>query len=362
MDFTGIKTQYKLYKNEIDHAIQQVLESGQFIMGKQINELEKTLAEFVKVKHVITVSSGTDSLLIALMALNVGPGDEVITVPFTWISPSEVIALLGARPVFVDIDPQTYNMDSEKLEKAITPKTKAIMPVSLFGQMADYTSINQVARKHNIPVIEDGAQSFGATHYGQASCSLTSIGSTSFFPSKTLGCYGDGGALFTNDDALAQKMRAIRTHGCEVRHHHHYIGLNGRLDTIQAAILLVKLRYLSQELKLREQVGSRYTKKLKNDYLTPHSLKENTHVYSQYTIRLKNRDVVSQALEKEGIPTQIYYPKCIHLQPAFQYLGLKEKSFPVAEQASHEVLSLPMHPWITEKDQDLIVEIIKSKL
>lgn len=360
MLFIDIKKQYQLYKADIDRAIHDVLDEGSFIMGPQVNNLEDALAKYVGVKHCIGVSSGTDSLQIILMALGIGPGDEVITVPFTWISTAEVIALVGATPVFVDIDPETYNIDIDQLEAAITPRTKAIMPVSLFGQMPDFAKINAIARKHHIPVIEDGAQSFGATQNGKKSCGATSLSSTSFFPAKPFGCYGDGGAIFTHDDALAAKMRAIRTHGGEVRHHHLYIGLNGRLDTLQAAILLAKFPHFPKEVKLRQEIGARYSRMLSDCCKTPVVQKGNTHVYSIYTIRVPNRDFVAEELKAQGIPTGIYYPKCLHQQPAFAYLGYQDGSFPAAEEAAKEVISLPMHPWLTQEDQDRIVDAVKN--
>jgi UDP-2-acetamido-2-deoxy-ribo-hexuluronate aminotransferase len=258
MQFIDLKTPHQLHKQEIEGRIQAVLDHGAFIMGPEIAEVEKQLAAFVGVKHAITVSSGTHSLEIALRALGIGPGDEVITVAFTWISSAEVVPLVGAKPVFVDIDPVSFNLDVSKLEKAITPRTKAIMPVSLFGQMPDYAAVNAIAKKHGIPVIEDGAQSFGATQNGKQSCGVTLIGSTSFFPAKPLGCYGDGGALFTDDDALAAKMKAIRTHGGEKRHHHTLVGTNGRFDTLQAAILIEKLAILEDEMEARRTVAQRY--------------------------------------------------------------------------------------------------------
>ena len=362
MEFSGIKTQYQLYKKEIDAAIFRVLEEGQFIMGKEVLQLEHALAKFVGVKHVIAASSGTDGLLMALMALNIGPGDEVVSTPFTWIATAEAITRVGAKPVFVDIDPETYQMDANKIKTAMTFKTKALLPVSLFGQMADMEAINRIAADHGIPVIEDGAQSFGARQNGKYSCSMTTIGATSFFPTKPLGCYGDGGALFTNDDALAKKMRAIRTHGASVRYQHDLIGINGRLDTIQAAILLIKLAHLPKEIKVREQIGARYSELLKDYCAIPKIQKGNTHLYSQYTLRLKNRDSMAQALNAKNIPTAIYYPKCIHEQPAFHYLGFAKGSFPIAEQACREVISLPMHPWLSKEDQDLIVSTIVNNL
>lgn len=354
MDFIDLKTQYRRYKKEIDTAIQKVLDHGAYILGPEVRELEEQLAHYVGVKHGITVASGTDALLIALMAYDIGPGDEVITVPFTWISTSEVIALLNAKPVFVDIDPDTYNIDVTKLEAAITPRTKAIMPVNLYGQMPDYDVINAIAAKYGIPVIEDAAQSFGATQRGKKSCAISEIGAASFYPAKQLGCYGDGGALFTNDDALAAKMRALRTHGGEVRHHHIYVGLNGRFDTIQAAILLAKFKHFEEELRLREQIAARYNEKLKGACEIPVTAPFNTHSYAQYTIRVKDRDALANHLQADGIPTAIFYPKCVHEQPCFAYLGYTKGSFPVCEKAAEEVISLPFHPWLTEEVQDRI--------
>lgn len=362
MEFIDLKKQYLLYKKEIDQSIQKVLDKGQYIMGEEVKNLETALAKFVGVKHCIGASSGTDTLLIALMALGIGPGDEVITVSFTWISTVEVIALLGATPVFVDIEPDTFNIDISKLEKAITPRTKAIMPVSIFGQMPDYDQINAIAKKHKLPVIEDGAQSLGATQNGRMSCGVTLIASTSFYPAKVFGCYGDGGALFTNDDALASKMRAIRTHGGEVRHHHTCIGINGRLDTLQAAVLLAKFPHFPDEIKARHRIGARYSEMLKGVCIAPKIQKGNTHTYHQFTIRVPNRDDVSKFLNQKGVPTAIHYPKCVHEQPAFAYLGYEWGSLPESERASREVLSLPMHPWLTEEDQDTVVAAIKEAL
>lgn len=362
MEFIDIKHQYRLYKKEIDQAIHVVLDKGNFIMGEEISQLEATLAEYVGVKHCIGVSSGTDSLQIALMALGVGPGDEVITVPFTWISSAEVIPLVGATPVFVDIDPDTYNIDLKLMEEAITPRTKAIIPVNLFGQMPDYTAINAIAAKHGIAVIEDAAQSFGATQNGKMSCGMSLIGSTSFFPAKPFGCYGDGGALFTNDSDLNSKMRAIRVHGGEVRHHHPYLGLNGRLDTMQAAILLAKFPHFPGEVIARERIGSRYSELLQDCCVVPKVQEGNSHVYAIYTIRAADRDQLGKDLKEQGIPTAVYYPKCLHEQPVFASLRYGKGSFPVAEKASREVISLPMHPWLTVEDQDRVVNGVKELL
>lgn len=360
MEFIDLKKQYQKHKNEIDNAIHKVLDHGQYIMGPEVQELERQLADFVGVKHCISAASGTHTLEIALRALDIGPGDEVITVPFTWISSAEVINLVGATPVFVDIDPITYNIDVNKIEQAITPRTKAILPVNLFGQMPDYGVINAIAAKYNLPVLEDAAQSFGATQNGIKSCAISTIGSTSFFPAKPLGCYGDGGALFTDNDLLASKMRAIRTHGALVRHEHHYIGMNGRLDTLQAAILLAKLAHFPEEVEARIKLGAYYTEKLQDICSAPIVSEGNTHVYAQYTIRVEDRDALSRHLKKQNIPSAVYYPKCVHLQPVYAYLGHQEGSFPVAELASKEVLSLPMHPWLTFEEIDKVVECIEA--
>lgn len=362
MEFIDLKQQYRLYKNEIDKGIHEVLDQASFIMGPQVKTLEASLAQYVGVKHCISASSGTDTLMMALMALGIGPGDEVITVPFTWISSTEVIGLVHATPVFVDIDPETFNIDVSKIENAITHRTKAILAVSLFGQMPDYAAINAIAAKYGIAVIEDGAQSFGASQNGKKSCGVTLIGSTSFFPAKPLGCYGDGGALFTNDDKLAARMRAIRTHGGEQRHHHPYLGINGRLDTIQAAVLIAKLAHFPDEVKSREAIGARYSALLQDCCVVPKVQKGNTHVYAIYTIRTPERDVLSQHLKDKNIPSAVYYPKCVHEQPVFAYLGYEKGSFPEAEKAAQEVISLPMHPWLTEEEQDQIVAAVKSSL
>ena len=364
MEFIDLKAQYKAYQKEIDSRMAKVLEHGRFIMGPEIQELEQTLAEFVGSKYCFTVASGTHSLEIALRALNVGPGDEVVTVPFTWISTAEVVALVGAKPVFVDIDPVTFCLDVSKLETAITPHTKAIIPVSLFGQMPDYEAINRIASKYDIPVIEDGAQSFGATQHGKRSCSITKIASTSFFPAKPLGCYGDGGALFLNDDELAQKVKAIRTHGGERRHYHTHVGMNGRLDTLQAAVLLAKFPHFADEVKLRGAIGARYTEEFDGveGIIAPHLASGNTSVYAQYTVRVADRDKISASLKEQGIPTAVYYPKCLHEQPVFSPLGYQWGDFPNAEKASREVLSLPMSPFLTEEDQEHVINTMKGAL
>ncbi len=343
--FIDLKSQYKVLEDNIKSRINKVLEHGQYIMGPEVAELENKLADYVGVKHCIGASSGTDTLMIAMMALGIGAGDEVITTPFTFIATGEMIALLGAKPVFVDIDPRTYNIDPKKIEAAITTKTKAIMPVSLYGQCADFDAINAIADKHGLPVIEDAAQSFGATYKGKKSCALSTIGSTSFFPSKPLGAYGDGGALFTNDDTLAKIMREIRMHGQDRRYHHPRIGLNGRLDTIQAAVLLAKLQRFDWEVEQRAVIGQQYTQLLSavSDKVTvPFIESFNTSVYAQYSILVDGRDFVCKKLNEAGVPTAVHYPVPLHLQPAFASLGYKIGDFPIAEAASEKVMSLPM--------------------
>ncbi|MBU0744561.1 MAG: DegT/DnrJ/EryC1/StrS family aminotransferase [Gammaproteobacteria bacterium] len=354
MQFIDLNSQYERIKKSIDQKIHQVLDHGQYIMGPEIKELEDKLAAFVGVRHCIGVANGTDALLIAMMALGISSGDEVITTPFTFIATGEMIVLLGAKPIFVDIDLRTYNIDITKIEAAITPKTKAIMPVSIFGQCADFDVINSIAAKHKIPVIEDGAQSFGATYKGRKSCNLSAIGCTSFFPSKPLGCYGDGGACFTNDDALAKAMREIRIHGQDRRYHHASLGMNGRLDTIQAAVLLAKFEIFPEEVKLRAEIGARYTELLKDHVLTPYIEPFNTSVYAQYTIQIDNRDQVRDKLNQAGIPTAIHYPIPLHKQPIFSdHFSCK---LPVSESVADRVMSLPMHPYLTEKDIQIITQ------
>ncbi|HEY8159968.1 MAG TPA: DegT/DnrJ/EryC1/StrS family aminotransferase [Methylobacter sp.] len=365
IEFIDLKTQYQSIKADVDRRIHAVLDHGQYIMGPEVKELEEKFAEYVGVKHCISASSGTDTLLIAMMALGIGHDDEVITTPFTFIATGEMIALLGAKPVFVDIDPRTYNIDPTKIEAAITPKTKAIMPVSLYGQCADFDAINAVAAEHGLPVIEDAAQSFGATYKGKKSCALSTVGSTSFFPSKPLGCYGDGGALFTDDDNLAKLMREIRVHGQDRRYHHPRIGLNGRLDTIQAAVLLAKMEIFPQEVEQRAQVGAHYSELIAKacpDIVIPYIEPHNTSVYAQYTVQVSNRDVLQQKLKEMGIPTAVHYPVPLNLQPAFAHLNKPEDSFPIAEALSKRVMSLPMDPSLDGSTQAHIVDAISRAL
>lgn len=349
IEFIDLKAQQARIKVELDQAIQRVLEHGQYILGPEVNELEEKLAHFVGAKYCITCANGTDALQIVQMALGIGPGDEVITPGFTYIATAETVALLGATPVYVDIDPCTYNLDAKLLEAAITPRTRAIIPVSLYGQCADYDAINAVAAKHGLPVIEDAAQSFGATYKGRHSCNLTTVSCTSFFPSKPLGCYGDGGAIFTNDEALATIMRQIARHGQERRYHHVRVGVNSRLDTLQAAILLPKLAILSDEIVLRQQVASRLDELLSHSGIktTPFVETYNTSVYAQYTVRVKNRSWLQARLKENGIPSVVHYPVPLNKQPA---VGNDLACLPVGDRVANEVLSLPMHPYMTEDD------------
>ncbi len=360
MDFIDLKSQQRRIRADLDRRIAAVLDHGQYIMGPEISELEVRLCDFLGCRHTIAVSSGTDSLLIALMALGIGAGDEVITVPYTWISTAEVIALLGAKTVFVDIDPVTWNLDPGKLAAAITEKTKAIMPVGIYGQTADMTAINRIAAEAGgIPVIEDAAQSFGATHHGRRSGALSLVGSTSFFPSKPLGGYGDGGALFTDDDELAEKMRWIRIHGQERKHYHPVVGVNGRLDTLQAAILLSKLDLFEEEIAMRQAVAAGYANRLAGASLTLPQLGEgNTSVYAQYTVLSDQRDSLQSRLTAAGVPSVPYYAVPLHLQPVFADLGHREGDFPVTEAIAATCLSLPMSPYVTAEDQDRVAAAI----
>lgn len=358
--FIDLAQQQERIKPELDRRIQAVLKHGQYIMGPEITELETRLAAYCGVRHAIAVSSGTDALLVALMALGVCAGDEVITSPFTFIATGEMIALLGAVPVFVDIDPQTYNLDPALLEAAITPKTRAVMPVSLYGQCADFEAINAIAAQHNLPVIEDGCQSFGATYQGRRSCGLSTIGCTSFFPSKPLGCYGDGGACFTDDESLAVRMRQTMSHGQDRRYHHPILGINGRLDTLQAAVLLAKLDIFDDEVAARERIGARYSELLHGVVGVPLVAAGCSSVYAQYTIQADNREELAKALQAQGIPTAVHYPVPLHLQPVFQGLGKPVGSFPVAEQVAERVISLPMHPYLTDEQQCRIAAAVTA--
>ena len=359
MDFIDLKTQYQRLKADIDAGIARVLAHGQYILGPEVAELEEKLAAYTSAKHCITVANGTDALQIAQMALGIGPGDEVITPGFTYIATAETVALLGAKPVYVDIDPRTCNLDPALLEAAITPRTKAIIPVSLYGQCADYDTINAIAAKHRIPVIEDAAQSFGATYKGRKSCNLTTIACTSFFPSKPLGCYGDGGAIFTNDDELATVMRQIARHGQDRRYHHIRVGVNSRLDTLQAAILLPKLEVLNTEMQARQRVADEYARLLTQAGITPpHVDTHNTSAWAQYTVQVPNRQQLQDKLKAQDIPTAVHYPIPLNLQPAVADL---KAHLPMGDAVAQRVVSLPMHPYLDEASIRRIVQAVSPQ-
>jgi len=356
--FIDLQSQYQQYKSDIDSAIQRVLDHGQFINGPEVKAFETQLAEFVNVKHCIGNASGTTAIQIALMALEIGPGDEIITTPFSFFATAEVILLLGAKPVYVDIDPRTYNIDPNAIEAAITAKTKAIMPVSLYGQPADFDVINAIANRYQLPVIEDAAQSLGATYKSRYSGALSTIACTSFFPSKPLGCYGDAGACLTNDDALAEKMRMLVDHGQMSRYQHVLIGLNGRLDTIQAAILIEKLKYLHDEIHLRQKVAQCYSRYLFHDIVQPYIEAHNVSAFAQYTVQVEQRDRVQTILREMQIPTAVHYPKGLHQQPATATYG--HVSYPNTERAADHVLSLPFYPSIPLETVEHVSEAINK--
>lgn len=358
IDFANLQKHYLLYKEEIDTAVHAVMNKCNFIMGEEVAQLESALASYVGVKHAITCSSGTDALQLSLMAIDIHPGDEVITTPFTFIATAEMIAHLGAVPVFVDIDEATYTIDASRIETAITEKTKAIIPVSLYGQTADMDAINTVASKYGLTVIEDAAQSFGASYKGKRSCALSDIGCTSFFPAKPLGCFGDGGALFTDNDALAEKMRSMRVHGQSKRYHHRYIGIGGRLDTIQAAVLNVKLNHYDSDLALRQEVARKYDTLLHHRFPIPSIATDRTSAYAQYSIRVQNRDAVQARLNASGIPTAVHYPMPLHLQECFAYLGYSRGDFPISEAVANDILSLPMNPFLNDHEISYICGIL----
>ena len=376
MEFIDLKAQQHqmnedgiTLREDIDKRIRLVLDHGKYILGPEVRELEEKLADYVGVRHCLGVSSGTDALIIALMALGIKAGDEIITTPFSFFATVEAILLLGAKPVFVDIEKDTYNINPQNLEPAISRKTKAILPVSLFGQPSNFREINKIGTSYKIPIIEDGAQSFGSKHHGKRSCSLSTIGTTSFFPSKPLGCYGDGGACFTNDDLLAKRMREISIHGQNQRYTHNQVGINGRLDTLQATILLAKLKFFEKEVTSRERIGSKYTNLLqeKGFLQTPFVAEENSSVYAQYTIQVENREKIVNLLKDQSIPTSIHYPTLLSDQKALNKVnkGILQKIFPrkvykvyssdQATKASKRVLSLPMHPCLNDDDQILVI-------
>ena len=359
INFIDLQGQYRKYKNEINEQIAQTLDSSAYIGGQKVALLEENLARFSGAKHAIACSNGSSAIFVSLLALGIGRGDEVITSPFTFFATAEMIALTGAKPVFVDIDEKTYNIDPNLIQAAITPKTKAIMPVSLFGQIADMKRINQIAAKHGLTVIEDAAQSFGAKQEGARSCSLSKLATTSFFPAKPLGCYGDGGAIFTSDDELAQKIKILLNHGSKERYFHSAIGINGRLDAIQAGVLNVKLKYFEGEIARRQEIAARYDQNLKN-VVTPFVESGNTSVWAQYCIRVKDRARMLEICAQKGVPTGVYYPLPLHLQEVFKDLGYKKGDFAVSERVSEDIMALPMSAFLSEQEQDYVIEVINN--
>jgi UDP-2-acetamido-2-deoxy-ribo-hexuluronate aminotransferase len=361
MQFIDLVAQQDRIKDKLNANIQKVLAHGQYILGPEVHELEEKLSAYTSAKYCITCANGTDALQIAQMAFGIGPGDEVITPGFTYIATAETVAVLGAKPIYVDINPKTYNLDVEQLEAAITPRTKAIIAVSLYGQCADYDAINAIAAKHNIPVIEDAAQSFGASYKGKKSCNLTTVACTSFFPSKPLGCYGDGGAIFTNDEALATVIRQIARHGQDRRYHHIRVGVNSRLDTLQAAILLPKLEILDDEMQARQRVAETYNQLFTEAGITtiPFIEAHNQSAWAQYTIQVDNRDMVQAKLKEQGIPTAVHYPIPLNKQPA---VADSNAVLPVGDAVAERVMSLPMHPYINIKNRSKIIEVLKKYL
>jgi UDP-2-acetamido-2-deoxy-ribo-hexuluronate aminotransferase len=357
VQFNDLKAQHARHASEIEARMQAVLRHAQFIMGPEVAELEHALAERVGATHCVTVSSGTQALELALRGLDVGPGDEVITTAFSWISSAEVIPLVGATPVFADIEPVGLTLDAGAIAAKITPRTRAILAVSLYGQLPDLSAIAAIADAHGLPVIEDGAQSFGAKQRGRSSGGLTRVGCTSFFPSKPLGCYGDGGAIFTSDAELGQRLRALRTHGSVDRREHTLVGTNARLDTLQAAVLLGKLPYFDAELVERRRLAARYSKALEGRFVVPQLLAGNEHVFAQYTLRHPERDALCRALAERDIPTQVHYRRGLHQQPVFAHLCA---ILPETERAAREVFSLPLYPGLADAEQDRVIEALLS--
>jgi len=358
MEFIDLKTQYNHLRESINTRIQTVLDHGQYIMGPEVKELEDKLSDYTGAKHCVTVASGTEALLISLMAIGIKPGDEVITTPFSFIATAEVIVLLGAKPVFVDIEPDTCNMNASLIEAKVTEKTRAIIPVSLYGQPADMDEINAIAEKYDLVVIEDAAQSFGATYKGKKSCNLSMIGCTSFFPSKPLGCYGDGGAIFTSNDELAKVMREIRVHGQSKRYVHSRVGVGGRMDTLQCAIVLAKLERFDWEIEQRIKIGARYNKLLVDKVKVVTQRPDRTSVFAQYTLFVDDREQLQVILKNKEIPTAVHYPVPMHLQPAYQDLCCPE-CCPESIMVASKVMSLPMYP---DMDASLQMKVIDSLL
>lgn len=364
MKFLNLKLQYRSIKVEIDRAIRRILDKGVFIGGDEVKSLEEEIAKFCGIKYGVSVNSGTDALSLSLKVLEIKPGDEVITSPFTFIATAEVIADLGAKPVFVDIDAQTFNINTRKIEEVVTEKTKAIIPIHLFGQISEMSEIIKISKKHKLYIVEDAAQAIGAEYKGKKAGTIGDLGCFSFFPSKNLGAYGDGGMIVTNNRNLADKVRLLKNHGSSPKKKYLNLdlGTNSRLDAIQAAILRVKLKHLNEWNRERKKVAEYYDKNLRGigDVITPIVLPARTHVFHQYTIRIKHRDQLRGYLKEKGIPTMIYYPLSLHSQPCFEYLNYRKNDFPEAEKAATEVLSLPVHPDLKRGEQDFIIQKIKE--
>lgn len=360
LQLLDLVAQYRTIKTEIDEAIARVVSTGGFILGKTVEEFEESVADFVGVKYGIGVNSGTDALYLALKASGVNEGDEVITTPFTFIATAEVICWIPAKPVFVDICPDTLNIDTAKLEKAITPRTKAIIPVHLYGQAADMNEVMEIAKKHKLAVIEDCAQSLGAKYHGKQTGSIGDIAGLSFFPSKNLGAYGDGGMVLTNDEEMMKMVKILRQHGQDKKYHHLKLGVNSRLDALQAAVLSVKLKYLDKWNKIRQEKAAYYNQRFSGtgDIRIPQIRAYNEAIYHQYTLRTSKRDALVEYLGQHAIPTAVHYPIPLHMQPAFEFLGHKKGSFPVAEEAASQVMSLPIYPEITKEQQNQVVDAI----
>ncbi len=361
IDFANLDKAFKEHEQEFKEATLEVMSSARYILGKETDEFEEKLREFTGSSYALGCSSGTDALLLALMALGIRSRNEIITTPFTFIATAETIACLGAKPVFVDIDEETFNIDASLIEAAITENTKAIMPVSLYGQMADMDEINRIAEKYGLAVIEDAAQSFGALYKGKRSCNASAIGCTSFFPAKPLGCFGDGGAVFTKDQGLYEMMKAMRVHGQVKRYTHKYIGMGGRLDNLQAAVLNVKMKYYEKDIARRQEVAKKYTQRLGAYLPTPVVKNNRTSVWAQYTVRVKDRNILQSKLKDAGIPTAVHYPIPMHIQECFSYLGYKKGDFPISEKCADQVMSLPMNPLLEDREIDYITtNLIKS--
>jgi len=360
MQFIDLKQQYELYKPEIQAELNAVLDSGRYILGPVVTELEEELAAYAEVRHAIACSSGTDALMLALMALELQPGDEVIVPDFTFFATAEIVSLLGARPVFVDIRTDTYNLDPARVEKSVGPRTRGILTVSLYGQCADFDALGEIARRRGLFLIEDAAQSFGATQKGRKSCSLTDVATTSFYPAKPLGAYGDGGAVFTTSDDLAERIRSLLNHGQVSSYRHRYVGINGRLDSLQAAVLKVKLRHFDDELARRQQAANWYTGELARAVVTPTILPENTCSWAQYTVRHPERERIQEHLKSQGVPTAVHYPLPVHQQEAYAGLGFSDQDLRNAAAASREVFSLPMHPFLTREEVGYVAAAIRE--